>query len=86
MGLFDLFGDIIPELKELGDELQGIKDEFVSSVVDPSGELRDAITGIASDLTGQATAIADDASTAVQDVKDAAESAKNKITISDFKR
>ncbi|MES2630688.1 MAG: hypothetical protein V4611_01910 [Patescibacteria group bacterium] len=81
MGLFDLFGDLAPELKELGNELQGIKDEFISSVVDPTGELRDTITGIASDLTGQATAISDDASTAVQDVKGAADSMTKSIPV-----
>jgi len=53
MGLFDLFSEIIPELKDLGNEIQGIKDEFISSVVDPSGELRDVVNGIASDFTGQ---------------------------------
>lgn len=52
MGLFDLFGELAPELQDLGNELQGIKDDFVSSVVDPSGELRDTINGIASDITG----------------------------------
>ena len=83
MGFFDLFGDIAPELKELGQELQGLKDEVISSVMDPSGELRDTISGIANDLTGQATAIADDTSTAVQDVKDAASSVTNSIPIID---
>ncbi len=70
MGLFDFLGDIAPELKDLGADLQGFKDDLVSSVVDPSGELRDAISGIATDLTGQANTIADDVSNSVQELKD----------------
>ncbi len=83
MGFFDDFGGIFSDLKELGDELQGIKDEFVSSVVDPTGELRDAVSGIASDLTGQAQTIKDDITGGITDVT-AAASDVTRIPISDI--
>lgn len=74
MGLFDLFSEIIPELKDLGNEIQGIKDEFISSVVDPSGELRDVVNGIASDFTGQGGAIPPVDTSAVTDAVSSATS------------
>ena len=55
MGLFDIFGEIVPELKELGDEIQGIKDEFIASVMEPSTEFRDTVNDIASDFNGNAS-------------------------------
>ena len=65
MGLFDLFGlgEIVPELKELGNEIQGIKDEFIASVLEPSAEFKEAINGIASDISGEGAAPSDNVTT-----------------------
>ena len=49
MGFFD---DIFADVKVFTDEIQGLKDELVSSVLDPTGELRDTVTEIAGELTG----------------------------------
>jgi len=49
MGFFD---DIFADVKVFTDEIQGLKDELVSSVLDPTGELRDTVTEIASEFTG----------------------------------
>jgi len=47
MGFFDeLFSDV----KAFTDEIQDLKQELVSSVLDPTGELKDTISGIASDI------------------------------------
>lgn len=57
MGLFDgLFDDI----KVFTDEFQGIKDELVSSVIDPTGELRDTVSQIAGEITGNSTSPSSD--------------------------
>jgi len=83
MGIFDLISNYVPELSELGNEIQGLKDEFVSSIMEPTTELRETVSGIASGLTDQANAIAGNASTAAQDVKDAASSVSHSIPIID---
>jgi len=49
MGFFD---DIFADVKVFTDEIQGLKDELVSSVLDPTGELRDTVTDIANEFTG----------------------------------
>jgi len=50
MGFFD---DIIKDVQAFTDEFKEIKDELVSSVVDPSGDLRDTAKEIANELTGK---------------------------------
>jgi len=81
MGLFDIFAEIVPELKDLGNEIQGIKDDLISSVMEPSTEFRDTVNGIASDLTGQSeSGAAIDASTLSSE---ASASPKTSIPISD---
>lgn len=49
MGFFD---EIFTDVRAFTNELQEIKEELVSSVLDPSGELRDTVNEIASDFTG----------------------------------
>ncbi|MFZ1301809.1 MAG: hypothetical protein WAQ27_04535 [Candidatus Microsaccharimonas sp.] len=58
MGFFD---EILSDFKSINDELQGLKDEFISSVVDPSGELRDTVREFTNDLSGNSSAPVDDA-------------------------
>ena len=49
MGFFD---DILSEVRVFTDEIQDLKQELVSSVLDPSGQLRDTVNEITSELTG----------------------------------
>ena len=51
MGFFD---DIFTDVRSFTDEIQGLKDELVSSVLDPTGELRNTVNEIAGELTGSA--------------------------------
>lgn len=64
MGFFD---EILADVKVFTDEIQGIKDEFVSAVIDPTGDLRDTVNDIAGQLTGSApsddSAYSDDTTT-----------------------
>ncbi len=50
MGFFD---DLFTDVRAFTDEIQGLKDELVSSVLDPSGELRDTVNEIAGEITGK---------------------------------
>jgi hypothetical protein len=50
MGFFD---DLFTDVRAFTDEIQTIKDELVSSVLDPSGELRDTVNEIAGEITGK---------------------------------
>jgi hypothetical protein len=50
MGFFD---DLFNDVRVFTDEIQTIKDELVSSVLDPSGQLRDTVNDIASEITGK---------------------------------
>jgi len=50
MGFFD---EIFADVKVFTDELQDLKQELVSSVLDPSGELRDTVNEIAGEITGK---------------------------------
>lgn len=52
MGLLDNFGELLQGVSELRDELQGIKDDFISSVAAPGTELGDTVNDIKSSLTG----------------------------------
>ncbi len=49
MGFLD---DIFKDVKVFTDEIQSLKEELVSSVVDPSGELRNTVNEIAGEITG----------------------------------
>ena len=49
MGFLD---DLIKDVRSFTDEIQDIKQELVSSVLDPSGELRDKVNEIAGEITG----------------------------------
>jgi len=50
MGFFD---DIFNDVRTFTDELQDLKQELVSSVLDPTGELRDTVNEIAGEITGK---------------------------------
>ena len=50
MGFLD---DLIKDVRVFTDEIQDIKQELVSSVLDPSGELRSTVNEIAADITGK---------------------------------
>jgi hypothetical protein len=50
MGFFD---DIFNDVRTFTDELQDLKQELVSSVLDPTGELRDRVNEIAGEITGK---------------------------------
>jgi len=72
MGFFD---DIFKDVNAFTNEIQNLKDELVSSVLDPTGELRDTVSEIAGELTGKGSsavssddAVTNDASTPVSDV------------------
>jgi len=72
MGFFD---DIFKDVNAFTNEIQNLKDELVSSVLDPTGELRDTVSEIASELTGKGSsavssddAATDDTTTPVSDV------------------
>ena len=72
MGFFD---DIFKDVNAFTSEIQNLKDELVSSVLDPTGELRDTVSEIASELTGKGSsavssddAATDDTTTPVSDV------------------
>ena len=52
MGFLD---DLIKDVRVFTDEIQEIKQEFVSSVLDPSGELRSTVNEIAGDITGKSS-------------------------------
>jgi len=62
MGFFD---DIFKDVNAFTNEIQNLKDELVSSVLDPTGELRDTVSEIASELTGKGSSAVsgDDAAT-----------------------
>jgi hypothetical protein len=53
MGFLD---DIFSDVRAFTDELQDLKQELVSSVLDPSGELRDTVNEIAGEITGKPSA------------------------------
>ena len=72
MGFFD---DIFKDVNAFTNEIQNLKDELVSSVLDPTGELRDTVSEIASELTGKGSSAVssndvatDDTTTPVSDV------------------
>jgi len=50
MGFFD---EIFTEVRAFTEEFQDLKQELVSSVLDPSGELRDTVNEIAGEITGK---------------------------------
>jgi len=50
MGFLD---DLIKDVRVFTDEIQDIKQELVSSVLDPSGELRSTVSEIAGEITGK---------------------------------
>jgi len=58
MGFFD---DIFTDVRAFTDELQDLKQELVSSVLDPTGELRDTVNEIAGEITGKPAGAIDDA-------------------------
>jgi hypothetical protein len=52
MGFLD---DLFADVKVFTDEIQDLKQELVSSVLDPTGELRNTVNDIASEVTGKIT-------------------------------
>jgi division protein CdvB (Snf7/Vps24/ESCRT-III family) len=50
MGFLD---DIISDVRVITGQIDEFKQEFVSSVLDPSGELRDTVNQIAGEITGK---------------------------------
>jgi division protein CdvB (Snf7/Vps24/ESCRT-III family) len=52
MGFLD---DLVKDVRAFTDEIQEIKEELVSSVLDPSGELRSTVNEIAGEITGKTT-------------------------------
>lgn len=53
MGFLD---DILSDVRVFTNEIQDIKKEFVSSVLDPSGEVRDTVNELTGKLTGKSEA------------------------------
>ena len=44
--------DIFADVKVFTDEIQNLKEELVSQVIDPTGELRNTVNDIAGQITG----------------------------------
>lgn len=44
--------EIFADVKVFSDEIQSIKDEFVSSIIDPSGELGATVNEIVGEISG----------------------------------
>jgi len=68
MGLFDDFSELFAGISELGDELKGLKDDFISSVIEPGQELKDTVGDITSTVTGKVNDATNSATSAVQDL------------------
>jgi len=64
MGFFD---DIFADVRTFTDEIQNLKEELVSSVLDPTGELRDTVNEIAGELTGTGTQVSASTATPTDD-------------------
>ena len=52
MGLLDDFSELFAGINELGDEIRGIKDDFLSTVVEPGQEMTDTVNDIADSFKG----------------------------------
>ncbi|MDB5162495.1 MAG: hypothetical protein JWO54_684 [Candidatus Saccharibacteria bacterium] len=50
MGFFD---DLFSDVRAFTDEIQELKQELVSSVLDPTGDLRNTVNEIAGEVTGK---------------------------------
>jgi hypothetical protein len=59
MGFLD---DIFKDVKVFTDEIQSLKEELVSSVVDPTGELRNTVNEIAGEIVGTSSSQASSSS------------------------
>jgi hypothetical protein len=44
--------DIFADVRVFTDEIQSLKEELVSSVIDPTGQLRSTVNEIAGEITG----------------------------------
>ncbi len=49
MGFLD---EILADVKVFTDEIQSLKEELVSSVIDPTGQLRNTVNEIAGEIAG----------------------------------
>ncbi len=58
MGFFDDLGigDIISSVREMSEEISGLKDDIVSSVVDPVTGFQDTVQDISSSISGDSPA------------------------------
>ena len=58
MGFFDDLGigDIISSVREMSEEISGLKDDIVSSVVDPVTGFQDTVKDISSSISGDSPA------------------------------
>lgn len=78
MGLLDDFSELFTGINELSDEIRGLKDDFLSTVIEPGQELKDTVTDIAGSVTGSVTGavsgavsslpVVDDVTTVVDDI------------------
>lgn len=54
MGFFDDIAGIVDDARQLGEELNGLKDEIVSSVTDLGQEATTTVSEVTDALTGEA--------------------------------